>query len=68
MEKNMGFIDKLIRIILALVIAVFFFQGQITGFAAIVLGVLAVVFILTGIIGVCPLYIPFKFSTKKKNG
>ena len=67
MEKNMGFIDKLIRIIIAVVIAVFYFTGQITGSAAIVFGIIAVVFILTSIIGICPLYIPFKISTKKKD-
>lgn len=65
MKKNMGTVDKAIRVIVAIVIGVLYFTGQITGTAAIILGVLAVVFLLTSIIGTCPLYLPFGLSTKK---
>jgi len=66
MPKNMGLIDKLVRIVAAIVVAVLFFTGQISGAAAIVLGILAVVFIATSVLGTCPLYLPFKIDTRKK--
>ena len=63
----MGLADKAIRILVAAVIAVLYFTHQITGTAAIVLGVLAIVFTLTSLMGTCPLYLPFGISTKKKD-
>jgi len=66
MKKNMGTVDKALRIILAIVIAVFIFLGEISGTAAIVLGILAAVFLLTSLMGFCPLYVPLKLSTCKK--
>jgi len=66
MKVNMGKADRIIRIIVAIVIAVFYFTNQITGVAAIVLGIFAIVMFVTGLIGNCPLYLPFKISTKKK--
>lgn len=66
MKKNMGMIDRIIRVALAAVVAVLYFTGQITGVAAIILGIIAVIFIITSAIGFCPLYVPFKFSTMKK--
>jgi len=66
MKTNMGMIDRLVRIVLAIVVAVLYFTGQINGVAAIVLGVLAVIFVVTSLISFCPLYLPFGISTKKK--
>jgi Inner membrane protein YgaP-like, transmembrane domain len=66
MKKNMGSIDKLVRVLVAAVIAVLYFTDQITGTVAIVLGILAIVFLLTSAIGFCPLYLPLKLSTLKK--
>lgn len=66
MKTNMGIIDRVGRIILAGVVFTLFATGQITGTTGIVLLVLAGVFVLTGLIGFCPLYAPFKFSTKPK--
>lgn len=65
MKLNMGKSDRIIRIIIAIIIAILYFKGQISGVAAIILGIIAVIFVLTGIIGFCQLYVPFKFSTKK---
>ncbi len=67
MKKNMGSIDKGIRIFLAVIIAILYFTNQITGVAAIVLGIFAVVFLLTSFMSFCPLYVPFKLSTLKKS-
>lgn len=68
MKKNMGLIDKLIRLVLAIAVAVFIFTGQLSGVAAIVLGLLAAVFVATSLIGTCPLYLPFKIDTRGKKG
>jgi Protein of unknown function (DUF2892) len=67
MKKNMGTIDRIIRILLAIVVVILYMTGSITGVAAIILGILAFVFIITSLIGFCPLYVPFKISTIKKS-
>ena len=67
MKKNMGSMDKGIRILLAVIIAILYFTNQITGVAAIVLGIFAIVFLLTSLVSFCPLYLPFKLSTLKKS-
>jgi len=66
MKKNMGSADRLIRLVVAIVVAILFFTKQITGLAAIILGILAIIFLLTSVVGVCPLYVPFRISTIKK--
>ena len=65
MEKNMGTVDRVVRVVVAVIIAVLWFTNVISGGLAIVLGLLAMVFLATSIIGFCPLYVPFKFSTRK---
>jgi len=68
MKKNMGTIDKVIRILVAVVLAILFFANVITGILGIVLLVLAGVFVLTSLISFCPLYWPFGINTGgKKN-
>jgi hypothetical protein len=66
MKANMGSIDKIVRILAALIIAVLYFTNMISGSLAIILLVFAAVFILTSFISFCPLYLPFGISTKKK--
>ncbi|HQV79175.1 MAG TPA: DUF2892 domain-containing protein [Chitinophagales bacterium] len=66
MKQNIGTIDKLIRILIAIIIAVLYFTQMISGTFAIVLLALAFVFIATSAVGTCPLYLPFNFSTKEK--
>jgi len=65
MKKNMGAADRVIRVLLAIVVAVLYFTDQISGTLAIVLGLFAAIFLLTSLLGFCPLYVPFKLSTKK---
>lgn len=67
MKKNMGTVDKLIRILVAILIAGLYFANQISGTAAIILLILAGVFILTSFMSFCPLYLPFGLSTRKKD-
>jgi len=66
MKKNLGSIDKIVRVFVAVVIGILYFTGQITGTAAIILGIFAVAFLSTSAIGLCPLYLPFNISTLKK--
>ena len=56
MKLNMGTVDRLIRSALAILVGVLYFTGQISGTTAIVLGVIAVVFLLTSLVSFCPLY------------
>ncbi|HEY0634592.1 MAG TPA: DUF2892 domain-containing protein [Gammaproteobacteria bacterium] len=66
MKKNMGTADKVIRLSVVAIIAILYFGGQITGMAAIILGIVAVAFLVTSLIGWCPSYVPFGISTSKK--
>ena len=66
MKKNMGTADKMIRIVVALILALLIYTGIVEGTVAIVLEVLAAVFVLTSLVSFCPLYLPFKISTCKK--
>ncbi len=66
MKKNMGNTDRLIRVIIAIIVAVLYFTGKISGTLGIVLLALAVIFVLTSLISFCPLYLPFGLSTKPK--
>ena len=67
MKKNIGLADKIIRILVAAVIAILFFTNVITGILAIILLIVAGIFILTSLISFCPLYWPFGiFTTENK--
>ena len=66
MKQNMGTVDRTIRTIMAIVVAILYFTGQITGTAATILGIFAIIFLVTSAIGFCPIYVPFKISTRKK--
>lgn len=68
MKKNMGSIDKAIRIFVAAVIAVLYVAHVISGTLAIVLGIVAVIFVITSFMNFCPLYVLLGINTcKKKN-
>jgi uncharacterized membrane protein len=66
MKKNMGTIDKSVRLALAGVIIILVLLQVVTGVLAWVLLALAVVFALTSLFSFCPLYLPFRISTRKK--
>jgi hypothetical protein len=65
MKINMGSTDRLIRVVLAIIIGVLYLTGQITGIALTVLGIFALVFLLTSSVGYCPLYKIFNISARK---
>lgn len=66
MKKNMGSVDKIIRIVVAILFAVLYFTGVVPGTLGIILMVLAIVFVLTSFISFCPLYLPLGINTCKK--
>jgi len=65
MKKNMGTADRAVRTLIALGIGVLYFTGRIGGTLAIVLGVIAVIFLLTSFVSWCPLYTPLGISSRK---
>ena len=65
MKKNMGTIDKVIRILVAVAVAILFFTNVITGVIGIVLIALAAIFVITSLISFCPLYLPLGINTGK---
>lgn len=63
MKPNLSNLDRTIRVVVAALFAYLYFGGIVTGGLGIVLAVLAVVFVLTAMVGFCPLYTLFKFRT-----
>lgn len=63
MKKNMGYADRIIRLIIAAAIATLYFTNVISGTIGIILLVLAGIFVLTSFVGFCPLYAPFGLKT-----
>lgn len=69
MKKNMGIVDRSIRIIAAAIIVIMYFANTIPGVFGMVLVVFSVIFIVTSAISICPLYYIFGIDTcpPKKN-
>ena len=65
MTQNMGSIDRGIRLVAAAFIAVLFLSGSIGGTLAIILAIVAGIFVVTSAIGWCPLYTLVGVSTRK---
>ena len=66
MKKNMGTIDKVIRILVAVIVVVLYFTHVISGVLAIILLALSAIFVVTSLLSFCPLYLPLGLSTRKK--
>jgi hypothetical protein len=66
MKNNMGAADRIIRFVLAVLVLILYLTGTISGTLAIILGIIAIVFVITSFIGFCPAYVLLKLSTKKK--
>ena len=66
MIKNMGNLDRIIRLTIVLAIGVAFALGKISGVLALLLGVVGLAFLLTSLVGTCPIYLPFGLSTRLK--
>ncbi len=66
MKKNVGTLDRIIRVIIAIVFGYLYFAKIITGAWGIVLLMLGLIFLFTAIVGHCALYVPFGISTCTK--
>jgi hypothetical protein len=69
MKKNMGTADRMLRLLVAAILAGLYFTNSITGTTGIVLLVVAAVFVLTSLVSFCPLYTLLGINTcriKKK--
>lgn len=67
MKKNIGTTDRTIRVLLATVVAILYFVGEISGTTALVLGVLALLLLVTSALSFCPLYAVFNITTTKQS-
>lgn len=63
MKKNMGITDRVIRVLIAIALALLFFTDIVTGTLGIVLLIVAGVFLITSITGFCGLYTLFGIRT-----
>lgn len=69
MNKNMGSADRIIRVIIAAIVAILYFTHIITGTLGVVLLIFAGIFVVTSLVSFCPLYAPFGISScKRKEG
>jgi hypothetical protein len=66
MKRNVGTIDKAIRILVAVVVVVLYFTHVITGVLAVVLLALAAIFVVTSLLSLCPIWLALGVSTRKK--
>ena len=66
MTQNMGMVDRLVRTLVALAIGAAYFGGYVSGTVALVLGIVAVAFLVTSLVGWCPMYVPVGFSTRRR--
>jgi len=63
----MGTVDRIIRTILALLVIVFYLTGDLGGLEALILGIFALIFLVTSFTGFCPLYKLLNVSTEQKS-
>lgn len=65
MKSNMGALDRTVRIVIAAAVAVLLAVGTLHGALGIVLAIIGAIFLVTGVVGFCPLYALFRLSTKR---
>lgn len=67
MKTNVGQADRIIRVLLAMVFGILYFTQTVSGTLGYVLLALGGIFILTAMVGTCPLYSLFGMNTCKVN-
>ena len=65
MKQNMGSADRIIRVLAAAVIAILFITNTITGTPGYILLGVGCIFLLTSLVGSCPLYSLLGINTCK---
>lgn len=66
MKQNMANIDRIIRFVVVIAVIILLWTEVIKGTFATILGIIAIILVITSITGFCPLYVPLKISTRKK--
>ncbi len=66
MKKNLGTIDRIARVAIAIVLGILLFAGTLSGTVGTILGIVSIILLLTGAISFCPLYAMLKISTAKQ--
>lgn len=66
MKKNMGKLDRALRVIVAIVFGVLYFTHKVEGAMGMTMLALGVVFLLTSLVSFCPLYVPLGMNTTEK--
>lgn len=67
MTKNIGYTDRVLRLIGAAILLILFFTGILTGTLGIISVLIAAMLLVTGFVSWCPAYLPFKLTTKRKH-
>jgi hypothetical protein len=65
MKTNESNLDRIVRIVFGIILLGLYLLGYVAGGLGIVFVILGAIALITGIVGFCPLYALFKFSTKK---
>lgn len=65
--KNMGTLDRIIRLAAVAAVIGVYGLGPIGGTLALILGAIAVVLLLTSLTAACPAYMPFGLSTRPRH-
>lgn len=66
-EKNVGKIDRVIRIILGIILLYLFIVNMVAAPWSYLVALIGLILIVTGIIGTCPLYSILGMNTLGKN-
>jgi hypothetical protein len=66
MKSNLHKLDRVLRIIVAVVVGLLYFNGTLEGTLGTIFIVVATIFALTSVINFCPLYAAMGISTKEK--
>jgi hypothetical protein len=66
MKKNVGTIDKVIRILIAVVVVTLYFTNVISGTLGIILLAVAAILVVTSLVSICPIYLALGLNSGKK--
>ncbi|WP_336126973.1 YgaP family membrane protein [Mesoflavibacter sp. CH_XMU1422-2] len=66
MKKNMGALDKSLRVLIAIIIALLYYLDVIEGTLAYVLMAISIIFLITSFVNFCPLYKILGINTNRR--
>ena len=67
-EKNMAAADRAVRTLVAAAVIALWATGAIGGTLALILGIVAAIFLVTSLVGWCPLYTLIGVATRRDGG